>query len=195
MESLETTCTKARDLASDRYVPPPLASSRSSRALLFHSTFRKVVVSNPRSVFERTKGLKGEFWHRSPQQQGGGEGPFSMETSNPKEFTSDFLAKIHDEIPVIVPRIFSSPTGPPVQPLFYLSIHPSILDRYWNRESMLADLKVSLRICMQIPWEIIESICSLLPLETKRDGENRDWWEWASGNFETSRSPSAFPPF
>lgn len=98
--------------------------------------------------------------------------------------------------PSLFPAFFlPRPVQPPVQPLFYLSIHPSILDRYWNRESMLADLKVSLRICMQIPWEIIESICSLLPLETKRDGENRDWWEWASGNFETSRSPSAFPPF
>lgn len=61
---------------------------------------------------------------RGGEGEGGG---FSMETSNLKEFTSDFLTKIHDEIAVIVPRIFFFPDWATcTTTLFYPSIHPSI---------------------------------------------------------------------
>lgn len=100
-----------REMASDRYVPPPLASSRSSCALLFHRTFRKVVVS--RSVARENKRFKVEFWHRSPPRQGEGS-ILDWKQAIPRNLRAISLRRFVTRYSSLFPGFFSSPIGPRV---------------------------------------------------------------------------------
>lgn len=127
---VESLYTKARDLASDRYVPPPLASP-CARLAPSCSTQRFVrwLVSNRVGENKRFK-----RWILTPISSTGarGKGGPPILNGNPRNLRPISLHKIHDEIPRHCSPIFfffpdrGKGRGSHNHPL--LSIHLSLLE-------------------------------------------------------------------